>query len=57
MEYNATVKVVNPLGEEIDADKNEVSLRGNQRQESQSSSNYYVGQQPLKKFSLLSDII
>ncbi len=31
MEYNATVKVVNPLGEEIDADKNEVSLRGNQR--------------------------
>ena len=57
MEYNATVKIVNPLGEEIDVDKNDVSFRSNQRQESEKSSNYNLGQQPLKKFSLLSDII
>jgi hypothetical protein len=31
MEYNATVKIVNPLGEEIDVDKNDVSFRSNQR--------------------------
>jgi hypothetical protein len=54
-DFNATVKIVNPLGEELD-DKQDAFLAGAGKNYSEDSSQYNYPT-PMKKFSLLSDII